>query len=196
MKHLVLVIAILAGSAPVQAQQQTANCLELKKVKIADHVLHQDGYTQATLTLKVKDCEIIEDHQQTAVAFESKPGLEVTLYDIAFGRPDDGSIGASSTRVKEVTVFLKLIASQELPVGESTLRGILTYQAISGGAVAPKTLALSIPFKVAPPKPYNADKERSGFIEGLEVVGQIVVGIIALPIVLLYCPLSGEWPTC
>lgn len=195
MKRIPLFVFALALTlAPMAAHGEDPQaCLELKKVKIADHVLHQQGETQAELTLKVNNCEIIEDHQQTTVSFESKPGLEVALENVAFHRPNEGE---SSNQVKELTVTLKLTASPELPVGESTLHGTLTYQAINGGPVAPETVALNIPFKVAPPKPPKTYKEPSGFVKGLEVAGEIVVGIIALPIMLIYCPLSGQCPDC
>ena len=194
MKHMILVIAVLAGSA--QAQQQPANCLELKKVKIADHVLHQQGQTQAELTLKVKNCSIVEEHAQTTVTFESKPGLDITLDDIAFRRFDDGSVGESSTKVKEVSVSLKLTASPDLPVGESTLHGMLTYQAANGGVGAPETLDFNVPLKVAPPKPYQPPKKPSGFVKGLEIAAEIVVGIPLLLVMMIWCPISGECPDC
>jgi hypothetical protein len=195
MKHLILVIAILAGAASAQAQQST-NCLELKKIKLAGHTLHQQGSTQATLILKVKNCEIIEDHRQTAVAFESRPGLDVTLDDIAFHRPENPGEGAN--RVEEIAVVLTLTASPELPLGESTLRGVLTYQAVrNGAAVAPQGQAIAIPLKVAPPKP---PKQKNEFVEGLKSTGEFVAGIALLPvflvITLVYCPISGECPNC
>ena len=194
MKHLILVIAMLAAAAAAHAQQP--NCLVLKKVKIADHVLHQQGETLATLTLKVKNCEIIADHQQTTVTFESLRGLDVALDDIAFRRPEDEDQGASLNQVREVTVILKLTASPDFPVGETTLHGMLTYQAVSGGSVVPKTVGLSIPVKVEWPQPPKQHTEPNAFVQGLEIAGEIMLGIIALPIMLIYCPLSGECPTC
>jgi len=189
MKHLILVIAILAGANQSQAQP-TADCLELKKVKISDHVLHQQGWTQATVTFKVKDCEIIEDHQQTTVQFESPRGLDVTLDDIAFRRPDNPAQGASSNQVKEMTVTLKLAASPWLPAGETTLRGMLTYRTVSGGAVVAKTIGLSIPLKIAPPE--RDHPVREGFRNALVVVAEIVGGIVFLPVWLIYCPISRQ----
>ena len=201
MKYLILFIAILACSA--QAQQQPANCLQLKKVKI-EHPLHQEGVTWAELTLKTKDCSVVEDHDRTTVTFASKPGLDVTLQDIGFKRSDDHSGGNSPAEVKEISVTLRLLASSELPVGESKLHGVLTYLAVNpAGAISPETLAFDIPFKVAPPKPYKPYKpqdEPSAFVEGLKQTGVIALEAVAIvPILLfmlIYCPISGNCPTC
>jgi hypothetical protein len=166
-------------------------------VKILQHVLHQRTQVLAEVTLQVKNCYIVEDHQQTTVTFESMPGLYVTLDDVAFQRPKDAGAGESSTNVKEVAVWLKLAASPDFPVGKTTLHGMLTYQAVgNGGAVAPETVALDVPVKVAPLPQEKPLTERNGFMKGLEVAGQIVVGIIILPIMLIYCPLSGQCPSC
>ena len=92
---------------------------------------------------------------------------------------------------------LKLIASPDLPVGESSLHGMLTYQAVNGaGVAAPATLAFNIPLKVAPPKPYKPDKESSGFVKGLEIAGEIIAGIPLFIVMLIWCPFSGECPSC
>jgi glucose/arabinose dehydrogenase len=196
MKHLILLIVVMAGAA-AHAQQQPANCLKLKKVKLPQHVLHQRTQVLAEVTLKVKNCHIVEDHQQTTVTFESKPGLDVTLDEVAFRRPKDAGVGESSTNVKEVVLLLTLAASPDFPVGKTTLHGMLTYQAVgNGGAVAPETVALDVPVKVAPLPQEKPLTERNGFMKGLEVVGEIVVGIIILPILLIYCPLSGQCPSC
>jgi hypothetical protein len=203
MKHMILLIAILACSA--QAQQQPANCLQLKKVKIG-HLLHQEGVTWAELTLKTKDCSVVEEHDRLTVTFASKPGLDVTLQDIGFKRSDDGSGGNSpaEVKVKEVSVTLRLMASPDLPVGENTLHGMLSYLAVNhAGAVSPETLAFDIPLKVAPPKPYKPYKphdEPSAFMKGLQQTGVIALeAIIAVPVLLfmlIYCPISGDCPTC
>ena len=203
MKHMILLIAILVCSA--QAQPQPANCLQLKKVKIG-HLLHQEGVTWAELTLKTKDCSVVEEHGRLTVTFATKPGLDVTLQDIGFKRSDDES-GANSpaeVKVKEVSVTLRLIASPDLPVGESTLHGMLSYLAVNhAGAVSPETLAFDIPLKVAPPKPYKPYKphdEPSAFMKGLQQTGVIaleaIIAVPALLFMLIYCPISGDCPTC
>jgi len=192
-----LVFIVMLVSCAAHAQQQPANCLKLKKVKLPQHVLHQRTQVLAEVTLKVKNCLIVEDHQQTTVTFESMPGLHVTLDDVVFQRPKDAGVGESSTNVREVVLLLNLAASPGLLVGETTLHGMLTYQAIrNGAAVAPETVALDVPLEVAPPVHEKLFQEPNAFVKGLEVFGEIVVGIIALPIMLIYCPLSGQCPDC
>ena len=179
MKHLILVIAVLAGSA--QAQQQPKSCLELKKVKVAHHVLRQHGQTQAELTLKVKNCEIVEQRQQTTVTFESKPGLDVTLQSVAFRHFDESAPGHSATEIREVVLFLDLAASTEFPVGESTVHGMLTYQALDGGSAVPRNVALNFLLKVAPLPPGKPIKKHSAFVNGLERIGWFFVIIFICP---------------
>lgn len=204
MKSTLLLIVVLASC--VAHAQQPANCLQLKKVKIADHVLHQEGVTWAELTLKAKDCSVVEEHDRTTVTFASKPGLDVALQNIGFKSSDDEGRGnpPAKIKVKEVTVTLRLLASSDLPLGESTMHGMLTYLAVNrAGAVSPETLAFDIPLKVAPPKPYEPYKphgEPSGFMKGLKQTGVVALGaIIIVPLMLfmlIYCPISGECPTC
>ena len=205
MKHLILLIAILACSAQAQAQSQPANCLQLKKVKI-NRLLHQEEVTWAELTLKTKDCSVVEEHDRLTVTFVGKPGLDVTLQDIGFKRSDDESGGNSpaEVKVKEVSVTLRLMAAPDLPVGESTLHGMLTYLAVDhAGAVSPETLAFDIPLRVAPPKPYKPYKPQdkpSAFMKGLKQTGVIaleaIIPVPALLFMLIYCPISGDCPTC
>jgi hypothetical protein len=197
MKHLILIIAVLTGSAPAFAQpQQPGNCLEFKKVKIA-HLLHQHGQTQAEITLKVKNCEIVEDRRQTSATFESKPGLEVTFGGVHFRRPKDEGEGESAPRVKEVSVWLTLAAAPDFPVGETTVHGMLTYQAVRNGAAAtPETLSLSVPLKVAPLTPDKPVKEHNGLVKGLEAVAIIVAAIPIVVFMMIYCPISGQCPDC
>jgi hypothetical protein len=201
MKSTLLLVVVFASYAA--HAQQPANCLQLKKVKIADHVLHQEGATWAELTLKEKDCSVVEEHDRIAVTFASKPGLDVTLQDIGFKRSDDesGENPPAKSKVKEVTVTIRLLASPDLPLGESTMHGMLTYLAVNrAGAVSPETLAFDIPLKVAPPKPYKPHAEPSGFMKGLKQTGVVALeAIIIVPVMLfmlVYCPISGECPTC
>lgn len=188
----ILILFALTIAATAQAQQHPADCLKLKKVEIASHVIHQHSQTLAELTLKVKNCHIIEEHEQTTITFESKPGLDVTVDDIAFRRSDDGT-----AKIKEVSVAMRLIALPELPVGESTLRGTLTYQALNdAGVIVSERQPFDIPLKIAPPKPYKPDNEPSGFVKGLEIAGEILVGIPLLIVMMIWCPISGQCPDC
>ena len=97
-----------------------------------------------------------------------------------------------------MSVSLQLVASPILPVGEHQLRAIVSYQAVDrAGAIVPESLAISIPFKVAPPKPPEKPNE---FVEGLKKTGVVLVEIAAIPVflvwALIYCPISGQCPEC
>lgn len=191
MKHLILVIAILTAAAQLQAQQP-ASCLELKKIKIDHHLLHQQGETQAELTFKARRCSVLQGPEKPDLAFASEPGISVQVREVTFIPVDDRSSG----RAKEMRVSVRLVASPETLVGEHQLHGIMKYQiANSAGDVTPESLAISIPFKVAPPK-----SDKNEFVEGLKTTGLVLAEIAAAPVFLVFmmiwCPISGECPTC
>ena len=194
MKHLILVIAILSGMAQAQ---QPANCLELKKVKITDHLLHQLGDTRAELTFKARNCRLLDIPEKPALTFESQPELTVTVNKVQLRDLDEESAGTGIAKAKEMLIEVKLSA-WNMPVGEHQLRGIVTYQTVNNsGAITPESLAISLPFKVAPPKPPHQPNE---FVEGLKTTGEILTAIVLSPVILvamlIYCPISGNCPDC
>jgi len=190
MKHLILIVAMLVASARAQ-QAGPANCLQLQRVKVDHHLLHQQGETVAELTFKARNCYVVAAAEKPDLAFAAEPGLFVLVKDLSFKHEDEQNPG----RAKEMFVSVTLSASLTVPVGEHQLRGIIKYQTVnSAGDVTPESLAIAIPFKVAPPKvehPWRAE-----FRDGLELFGEVLVGIVVLPIMLIYCPLSGQCPTC
>ena len=189
MKHILPFVLALTLLPIASRAQEPQTCLELKKVKIDGRVLRQLESTQAALIFKVRNCEIIEERGQTSVVFESIPGLDVTVEDVAFRRQEGGN------HVNEVRVTLKLTASPDLLIGETTLHGMLTYQAVRAGIAAPTTVSLSIPFKVVLP-PAKQPNQSNVFVNGLKIAGEIVVGIPLLLFMMIYCPISGQCPDC
>jgi hypothetical protein len=140
--------------------------------------------------LKVKDCEILEDHQQSTLTFASKAGLIVTVDDITFHRSEAATGGKPSNQVDELEVLLTLRASRELFIGENTLQGMFSYQVANGGAVISANTAISVPLEVEPPR--AAYSEESRVRQAWVAVAEIVGGIVLLPIWLIYCPISGQ----
>jgi len=205
MKRLILMTALLAGIAQAQPR---AKCLELKKVKIDHHLLHQWGEIRAELTFKTHNCHLVANPGTPTLTFASRPGLSVNVEKVRFGHtdePGDGApaTGASIAKAKELSVALKLSATPTVLVGEHELQGIVSYQTVnSAGDVTPESLAIAIPYKVAEPLPVRG--EHSKFVPGLqdagrstlEIVGGIVLLPFILPFVLIWCPLSGQCPDC
>ena len=194
MKNL-LVLLIITASWTAKAQQPPS-CLKLSKIKIADHLLHRAGETRAELTFKAGDCYVVVARfDRTAVTFEDEPGLQADLNSTGFSHIDQLSVGTPMVKAQEMSVMIELKASPDLPLGEHSLHALVTYQRLdSSGAVVPETLAVQIPFKVAAPK--VSQKERSGFLKGLEIAGEIVLAVPALLIMAVWCPISGTCPTC
>jgi len=189
MKRILLFICVLMFAPIASRAQGPPKCMELKKVKIEGHVLRQMESTQAVLIFKVRNCEIIEERGQTSVIFESIPGLDVTVEDVVFRRQEGGN------RVNEVRVTLKLTASPDLLIGETTLHGMLTYQAVRARIAAPTTVSLSIPLKVGLPLAKQPNQSNA-FVNGLKIAGEVVVGIPLLLFMMVYCPISGQCPDC
>lgn len=197
--------ALLIGLVCAAAQaQQTAPCLKLSKVLIANHVVRQQEDTIAKLIFKARNCAVAEARDRTVPTFESSPGLEVSVSDLLFMDLEEEA-GTGITVARQVSLSLKLSASPDLPVGEHTLRGLLSYQVIdSSGNPAPETLAIGFPFKVAPHKPYKEvalpdygrPQQESGFVHGLKIAAMIVVGIPLVLAMMIWCPISGDCPTC
>lgn len=195
MKNL-LILLVITASWTAQAQQ--ASCLKLSKIRIADHLLHQAGETRAELIFRARDCYVVSGHESPTMTFEDKPGLQAQVAATGLGHFDQESVGTTMVKAREMSVVINLTAWPTFPLGEHSLHAMVTYKRLdSSGAVVPETIAVQIPFKVAPPKPYNPDhKERSGFIKGLELAGEIVLAVPALLIMAIWCPLSGTCPTC
>src|SRR5215471_3870670 len=194
MKHLLTVLTVMA-SWTAQAQQP-GSCLKLSKIRIADHLLHQYGETRAELTFKARNCYVIEGHP-VVVTFEDKPSLQAVVTGTGFSNFDQESVGTATVKAREMSLAVTLKALPSLPVGEHSLHAMVTYQRLdNSGAVKSETVAIQIPFKVAPPKAYSPVKEHSGFLKGLQITGEIVAGIPLLLVMMVWCPISGNCPTC
>ena len=192
MKHLILAISILA--AGISQAQEAAKCLTLSKVKLQHHVLHQEDENMAELTFRTHKCHVLEGPEKPGITFAAEPGLYVLVNEVRFTH-DEAQTGGGA---KEMRVSVKLVASATMPVGEHQVRGIVSYQTASiAGTIAPESLAISIPFKVAPPRP---PARKNGFVKGLKSTGVVLAEIALVPIwllwVLVYCPISGDCPTC
>ena len=187
MKTLIaLLIAMMVCSAHAQ---QPAPCLKLSKIKIDRHMLHQQDETMAQLTFKAHGCYVLHGNELPVMTFETKPELDVTLSNTRFGRLDPSSAGTGTEKAQEMLVWLRFIASPDLAVGEHTLRGLLTYKvADKSGNVSSETLAIAIPFKVAPPVVH---KQRSAFMKGLAQTGQIIRDIPMVLLMLVVCPFAN-----
>jgi hypothetical protein len=182
MKGLILLAITLAAAA--QAQQRTP-CLKLSKVKIERHVLQQQDETVAFLNFKTQGCFILKGSQMPRVEFEAEPGLDITLVDIRFGDIDPSSAGTDAVRIRQVVVVLKMTASRDLPLGEKTLRGVMTYSVADKlGNVSPATLSLTVPFKVVP---HQTHKQHSPFVNGFITSVEIIGLVVFSPLLFIFC---------
>jgi hypothetical protein len=190
----VLLIALACGVAQAQ---QPAPCLELRKVTIAHHVLHRQGQTEAKLKFRARNCYVVQSQEQPSATFESKPDLDVAVNSIGFRDFDQTSVGTSGVKARELSLSLRLAASPALPTGEHNLRAMLSYRAArADGTITAETLAFDIPFKVAPAKLPDLNKEPSAFVSWLQGVGWAVVVIPVYLVMLIPCLITGDCPSC
>jgi hypothetical protein len=200
-----LLISLIAIAACTAQAQQPGPCLKLSKVRIDRHVLHQQDETTGQLTFKTRGCYILHGNELPVMTFEPKPELDVTLSNARFGRVDPSSVGTATEKAEEMLVTLRFIASPDLAVGEHTLRALLTYNVEDkSGKVSSEALAIAIPFKVAPHKPYekvalpenDRPHEESAFVHGLKIAGMIVVGIPLFIALAVMCLTTGNCWEC
>lgn len=159
----------------------------------------------AKLIFKARDCAVVELHDRTTANFESSPGLNIAVSDIAFKDLDETPTSAGIQRARELSLLLELSASPDFAVGEHTLHGLLTYQVIdASGNPVPETMAIGFPFKVIPHKPYKKvalpdsgrPHQESTFVNGLKTAGMIVAGIPIFIILSLQCLITGNCWEC
>jgi len=199
MKGFVSLLIVL-GAVSAHAQPPVP-CLKLSKVAIANHGLRQQEDTVARLTFKARNCAVASLRDGTTATFESSPGLDIALSDVGFKDLDEAPTNTGIQKARELSLSLKLSASADLAVGEHTLHGLLTYQAIdTSGNPAPETLAIGLSFKVAPHKPYKKMAtpdtrlhQDSAFVHGLKTAGMIVVGIPIFIVLGVMCLFGNCW---
>lgn len=190
MKKSILLIIALATAAQAQ---QPAPCLKLAKVDIPGHALGQQESTIARLTFKAHGCAVADLHGYTTATFESSPGLNIAVNDIEFKDSDKTSTSSGIQKAQQVFLLLKLSTSPDFALGEHTLHGLLTYQAIdSSGNPAPETLEIAVPFKVVPLKAH----QESAFVQGLQIAGIAVVWIPLMIVLGLECLFTGNCWDC
>lgn len=199
MKRSILLVFVLTAAAQAQLP---APCLKLSKVAITGHALRQQESTIAKLTFKAQHCAVAGLRSSTSTNFESSPGLDIAVSDVGFKRSNETPTAMGIQKVQELSLFLKLSASPDLAVGEHTLHGLLTYQAIdASGTPALENLVISFPFKVAPHKPskkvappdFGRPREESPFVHGLKTTGMVLLAIPIFIVLAVECLFGNCW---
>jgi len=200
MKRSILLVIVLAAAAHAQ---QAVPCLSLSKV--TDNAVTQEENTIAELTFNAQNCAVLYSPDRTTATFESEslPGLEFSVVHFIFR--DEMPASAGNQKARKLSLLLRLSPSADFAVGEHTLHGLLTYQVIdASGNPAPETLAIDVPFTVAPHQPHQAvappiigsPQEESGFLNGLKTAGMVIVGIPIFIVRALVCTFSGNCSEC
>lgn len=148
---------LLIGLACAAAQAQQTPCLKLTKVKVADHVLHQNGVTRIELTFEGRHCYVSGGslglpYQRPVVDVESGRGLIAEFKYISASRLNETPVGLGVLRAQELSAILNVIATDGLDLGEHKLPGRIHYAVVdSQGNMSDETLNFEVPIKVAPP---------------------------------------------
>ena len=169
------------------ANAQESGCLTVKKISASHHALQQTGNIEVTVKLVTANCGIpmaanipgkpVDFSVQNQEEFQAYlPVLEINEFD---SRPVDGSTWIGHA----VTARFTLHAFREASLGKHTIPATLTYSAQdANGNIASHTLALSIPVKViGPPKPGFWD-EHSEARKALVTTGEVLLVIVAIPV--------------
>src|SRR5262249_266460 len=104
--------------------------------------------------------------------------------------------GTAALKAREISTVIYLDATAQSMPGDYTFLGTLHYSTVdSNGTVKPESLAFSFPLEVKPPE---RPEGENAFVEGLKNTGKMTAAIALLPIalllVLIYCPISGQCP--
>jgi len=205
MKHLILLIVIMAGAA-TQAQQ-TRPCLKLSKVKIADKVLHQNGTAQVELTFEGQHCYVFNGAPDQARAwpeFELQPvsGLDTRVTGRGAARFDQTTVGAQIFRAQEISATLQVAVAPDLSLGKHSLPGQVRYNVMDGlGNVSEETLAFDVPLKVEGPSKHASSagfNRPPDFFERHPVWSKVLIpfAIVAfIPLSLIEAIILG-WDGC
>lgn len=183
--------------------QQPAPCLKLTKVKVDNHVLHQNSATQVQLTFEGQHCyvfsgSIARPNEWPFIDFESVPGITIEdTHGIDASRLDQS--GAIPFRAQALTETFTMIAGSGLELGEHKIPGHIHYKVVDGqGNMSDETLAFEIPLKVKEPKilkPGPYDRPDLSFSDKHPVWNKILLPleIIAfIPLFILAGLISGE----
>ncbi len=190
MKQMLFLLVAMSSLA-VRAQQP-APCLRLSKIEAVEHVLYQNGVTQAELTFEGKNCHVFvgsagHDLEQPVFKVQREPGLDIRVEMTRTSHLDQATVGARIYRAQQISVVLSLRASPDLTLGEHRLPGTVHYRIMDGlGNISDETLAFTVPIKVEPPKVYLPEapfSERhpiwSKVLLPLEVIAFIPMYILA-----------------
>jgi hypothetical protein len=170
---------------------QESGCLTVKKISASHHALQQGGeIIELTVKLVAAHCNIPVDVKspmnKPELSVEAAEGLEPTRPVVEIGGFGDAPVIDSIWMGSEVTTRFTVHAFREASVGEHRIPATLNYTAQdANGNTASHTLALSIPVKViAPPKPGFWD-EHPDARNRLVLTGEVLLAIVAIPILMV-----------
>lgn len=202
MKALILA-TILA--ATVAHAQQTAPCLKLTKVKVDNHVLHQNSATQIKLTFEGQHCyvfsgSIARPNEWPFIDFEGVPGIAIeSTHGLDAARLDQSSAGAGTFRAQELSASFNVIAFPGLELGEHKIPGHIHYQVVdSQGNMSDETLAFEFPLQVKEPQrisPTYYDRPPVGFAEKHPVWNKVLLPLVIIAFIPLFilAGLVSDW---
>ena len=163
MKTFVALLIVLAA-AGARAQSPTP-CLKLKKVKVENHVLHQNSETDVTLVFAPKHCSVLRGVHAPGtywpdLEIQSEPELTASQRDLPLPGPEPAAADAFSSR-EEVLAKVHLSASGNLVLGAHRLPGVVHYKVIDNlGNVSDESLSFEVPITVARPEPVRLPFEE------------------------------------
>jgi len=187
MRTYVLLFIVALFLLLSSAHAEETQCLTVKKISSSHHALQQGGNIEVSAKLAASHCRIPIDAigaiERPTLSVQAPEGFQSFLPVVEMEGIEDAPPGSHTWMAHEVIVQFKLHALREAPAGKHAVPATLTYTAIDEqGNSSSHSLALSIPVKVVPPpRPGFWDEHRTAR-DALVLTGEVLLGIIVLPL--------------
>jgi hypothetical protein len=187
MRTYVLLFIVALFLLLSSAHAEETQCLIVKKISNSHRTLQQGGDIVLTARLVTSHCRIPIDAvgavKRAVLSVEAPDGFRAGQPTIEIGEIEDSPVTGPTWMAHEMTVRIPLHAYYGAPAGGTAVPATLTYTAIDEqGNSGSHSLALSIPVQVVPPpKPGFWDEHRTAR-DALVLTGEVLLGIIVLPL--------------
>ena len=167
---------------------QDSGCLTIKKISASHHALQQGGDIELSVKLVTGNCSLpidVKGSKTAELSLQDQEGFQTYLPVVEINDIENPPV-SSTWMAHAVTARFALHAFYNASVGEHTIPASLTYTAQdANGNIASHILALNIPVKVIePPKPGFWD-EHSEARKTLVTTGEVLLVIVAMPIMII-----------
>jgi hypothetical protein len=196
---LAIAIAGLLLAATAANAESQPGCLKVEKIRAQHRTLQPGDTMNVEVRLKTSHCVLMNDYGagKTATLFvEPQPGFESSVGPLDFLGLEGQMpyLDDSQAHVLQANIELK---AGWVPSGEYEIPVFLNYQALDEQGVSKReSLLFTIPVAIVtsynPPAAGHHRKWQNGFV----IAGEVLLVILASPILILQCLLGNDCWTC